>query len=65
MNKIDIEPLFPEDLSDEAASVLSAFLYDLAGACESRYFTQLQRHHEEQQNVHDPDHPWQSQSPNR
>lgn len=32
MNKTDIELLFPENLTDEAASVLSAFLYDLAAS---------------------------------
>jgi hypothetical protein len=62
MNKIEIEPLFPENLTDEAASLLSTFLYDLAGACESRYFTQLRRHHEGKQTVHDPDHPWRTQN---
>lgn len=65
MNKTDIEPLFPENLTDEAASVLSAFLHDLADACESHYFAQLRRHHEAQQIVHDPEHPWRSRSPDR
>ena len=62
MNKIDIEPLFTEGLTDEAASLLSTFLYDLAGTCESRYFTQLRRHNERLQTVHDPDHPWRTQT---
>lgn len=65
MNKTEIEPLFPEHLTDEAASLLCAFLHDLAGACESIYFTQLRRHHERQQTIHDPEHPWRSQHQNR
>src|SRR3546814_1375698 len=32
--KPQYHPLFPDDLSDEAAVALSAFLYDLAVACE-------------------------------
>lgn len=65
MNKTDIEPLFPEHLTDEVASVLSAFLHDLAAACENRYFTQLRRHHEGQRIIHDPEHPWRSQPRDR
>lgn len=65
MNKTDIEPLFPERLTDEAASVLSSFLYDLAAACENRYFTQLRRYHESQRIIHDPERPWRSQSRDR
>ncbi len=63
--RIDIEPLFPEGLSDEAASVLSAFLYALADACESRYLAQLLRHHDSQRTLHDPEHPWRSPPPDR
>ena len=37
--------LFPDGLSDEAATALARFLYDLAMACESRYLVQIQRHH--------------------
>ncbi len=58
--KVDFEPLFPENISDEMASVLSTFLHDLASACESRYFTQLRRHHEAQRTLFDPEHPWRS-----
>src|SRR3546814_3052532 len=42
--KPQYQPLFPDDLSDEAAVALSAFLYDLAVACESRYLVQLRRY---------------------
>src|SRR3546814_6667619 len=44
--KPQYQPLFPDDLSDEAAVALSAFLYDLAVACESRYLVQLRRSEE-------------------
>ena len=56
--KINNKPLFPDGLSDEAASVLCAFLYSLADACESRYLAQLLRHREAQQTLYDPEHPW-------
>ena len=61
---IDAEPLFPDDLSDEAASVLSEFVYALAFACENRYLTQVLRHHERQRQLpYDPDHPWRTRPP--
>lgn len=56
--KSDLEPLFPDGISDEAASVLSAFLQALAAACDSRYFTQLRRYHARQQHPYDPQRPW-------
>ena len=59
----DIEPLFPENLSDEMAQALSTFLHDLASACESRYFVQLRRHHESQRKLFDDEHPWRSGEP--
>ena len=55
----DIGLLLPDDLSDEAASALCAFLQDLADACESRYFAQLRRYHAAHQtDLFDPDQPW-------
>ena len=60
---IDTEPLFPEGITDEMASVLSTFLHDLADACENRYFAQLRRHHESQRTLFDPEHPWMSGPP--
>lgn len=60
---IDIEHLFPEGVSDEMALALSTFLYDLASACENRYFVQLRRHHESQRTLFDDVHPWRSQAP--
>lgn len=53
-----LHPLFPDDISDEAASVLCEFVQALALACDSRYFNQLRRYHSKQQNLFDPDHPW-------
>ena len=52
--KTDLHRLFPDDISDEAASALTEFLYELAVACESRYLTQIQRYHCGQQNLYDP-----------
>ena len=58
--KIRVESLFPNHLSDEAAAALCDFLQALAGACESRYLTQLHRHHAGQLNLYDPESPWRS-----
>ena len=60
MKRRRLEPVFPDDLSDETASVLSEFLHQLAAACESRYFVQLRRYHRRQMNLYDPDAPWRS-----
>jgi hypothetical protein len=56
--KPQYQPLFPDDLSDEAAVALSAFLYDLAAACESHYLVQLRRSRRRQLNLYDPERPW-------
>ena len=58
------DPLFPEGLSDESASALSEFLYQLAVECKNRYFVQLRRYHRRQMNLYDPDMPWRSSPPN-
>ena len=55
--------IFPNHLSDEAASQLAEFLYSLAAACEHRYFTQIRRHHSGQRNLYDPEKPWLSPPP--
>lgn len=60
MNNIDIEPFFPDNLTDTAAAALSEFLHNLAAACESRYFIQLSRYYESQRTVYDPEQPWRS-----
>ncbi len=56
--KSDLEPLFPDNLSDEAASVLSDFLWQLISAWDSRYFTQLRRYQERKRPPCDPERPW-------
>jgi hypothetical protein len=60
MKRRHFDPVFPDELSDETASALSEFLYQLAAACESRYFVQLRRYHRQQMNLYDPDAPWRS-----
>ena len=65
MTRRRFDPPFPDGLSDESASALSEFLYQLAAACESRYFVQLRRYHRRQMNLYDPDTPWQSPPPDR
>lgn len=61
--KPEYQPLFPDGLSDEAAAAVSALLYDLAAACESRYLTQLQRYRQRQLDLYDPAQPWLSAPP--
>jgi hypothetical protein len=62
----DLDPLLPENISDETARALCDFLYALTAACESRYLTQLHRERaSREQALFDPDHPWKSKPPNR
>lgn len=63
MTRRRFDPLFPDGLSDESASMLSEFLYKLAADCESRYFVQIRRYHNKQMNPYDPDAPWLSPPP--
>ena len=58
MSRHHFEPVFPDGISDETASVLSEFLHQLAAACERRYFAQLRRYHRKQMNLYDPDVLW-------
>ena len=55
----DMTP-FPENLSDEAAFVLSETLHWLAMTCEEKYFAQIRRHAAtlNQPKYIDLDHPW-------
>jgi hypothetical protein len=55
--------LFPDDLSDEAATALTDFLFALALACESRYLTQLVRFHRQQQEENGQEQLWQNLPP--
>jgi len=54
----DIEPIFPDQISDRTAAILSDILYALAADCESRYISQLRRYYARNHDVYDPDHPW-------
>jgi len=63
--KPDLERLFPDDISDKAAALLSEFLHSLAAECESHYFTQLRRYYARQQIVLDLEHPWVTPPPDR
>jgi len=53
----DIEPIFPDQISDKTAVVLSEFLHFLAGECDARYASQLRRHYRTKY-IYDPDQPW-------
>jgi hypothetical protein len=52
----------PDDISDEAAAVLTEFLYYLAGAADLRYMTKIRRHADVRSAAAfdrmDPDRPW-------
>jgi hypothetical protein len=54
----DTEPLFPDDISDEAASAISDFLWQLISAWDSHYFNQLRRYHAGKEPPCDPARPW-------
>jgi hypothetical protein len=52
----------PDDISDEAAAVLTEFLFYLASACDLRYVSKIRRHSDakraEEIDRMDPDRPW-------
>jgi hypothetical protein len=52
----------PDDMSDEAATVLTEFLFYLANACELRYGAKIRRYTDIKRAAEidrlDPDHPW-------
>jgi len=61
---IDIETLFPEGISDEAASTISTVLYEVARQWESTHYYQLKRfHHQQQLDSCDPLQPWRKKNP--
>lgn len=47
------DSLLPDDLEDEAAARILAFLYDIAAALENRYAAQIMRYY---RNIH-PEQP--------
>ncbi len=55
----EISP-FPEQISDEAAFVLSEALHWLALACDEKYFAQIRRHMATRYRTEpiDPERPW-------
>ncbi len=63
--KPDLDPLFPNSISDKTAALLSEFLNSLAAQCDARYFVQLHRYYARKQTVFDPDHPWITKPPDR
>jgi len=63
--KINIEPLSPDGISDEAAAVVSDFLWQLLSAWDDCYFLQLRRYHDSRRPPCDPDQPWKTLPPDR
>jgi hypothetical protein len=61
----DFDDLFPDDIPDETAAVLTEFLHRLVHVCEGRYLGQLLRHHRSQVHYDDPDAPWKPPPRNR
>jgi hypothetical protein len=59
----DLEPTFPDGISDEAAAVVSDFLWQLISAWDSRYFVQLSRYSDSRQRPRDPVQPWKTLPP--
>lgn len=51
-------PLFPSQLSDEAAAALCDFLQELAAAADSHYLHQLRRYHRLNAPPANPNQPW-------
>lgn len=61
---IDLDTLFPDDLSDEAVMAISELLYDLAMHWESHYSQRIQAYHQRQQlDLFDSEQPWRRNSP--
>jgi hypothetical protein len=62
---IDIESLFPDGISDEAAAIVSNFLWQLTSDWDRRYFVQLTRYNDSRRPPCDPEQPWKTLPPNR
>jgi hypothetical protein len=54
----DFDDIFPDNIPDETAAVLTEFLHRLVYVCEGRYLGQLLRYHRSQDHHGDPDAPW-------
>jgi hypothetical protein len=61
----DPEPLFPEGISDQTASLVSDFLWRLISAWDEHYSVQLHRYYESRRPPYDPDQPWKTLPPDR
>jgi len=55
---LDLDTLFPEGISDEAAYVLCEAITELALALESHYFVQQRRYLDAPRPERDPEQPW-------
>ena len=55
---LDIDSLFPDGISDEAATVLCEVFSTLILALESRYLVQLRRYADSPRCPGDPEQPW-------
>ena len=62
---VDLESLFPDGISDEAAKVVSDFLWQLISDWDGRYFLQLSRYHDSRRPPCDPERPWRTLPPDR
>lgn len=64
MIEIDTETLFPDGLSDEVVSAISAVLYEVASQWENAHYYQL-REFDRQQRIRscDPLQPWRKKNP--
>lgn len=63
LDDLGLQGVFADGLSDQAAWALTQCLQNLALACECRYFPQLRRYSERQQNQCDPEWPWRKPEP--
>ena len=59
------ESLFPNDLSDQTATVLTEFLHSLTAQCDAHHFRQLRRFSASHEAPFDPLHPRITKPPDR
>lgn len=63
LDKWDLQGVFADGLSDEAAWALRECLNNLLMTCECRYFHQLRRYSEQPQKQCDSERPWRTSEP--
>jgi hypothetical protein len=61
----DLESLFPDGITDEAAKVVSDFLWQLVSDWDCRYLAQLLRYNDSRRPPCDPERPWRTLPPDR